>query len=398
MARRLTLDFLKTESGAGLVLAGAALLAVLMANSPWAWRYFAFIGAEIPVRLGSFSETRTLLAWVGDALMPVFFLVLGMQIKFEVLRGELASPRRLGLPIAAAVGGLVVPAAIFLALNWGSADALRGLATPTGSDIACALGVLAVAAPRMPSALRIFLLTVAMADTLGAVALGAAMTTPTVHPRALAGAGLTLALVAVMGWWRRAPFLFYALGFVVIWSFTLESGLSTSLAGVACGLTVPVGARRVGQESVLTYFMDSLHPYVAFGVLPLFAFCASGFAFTGHAPDRLLGAMPIGATLAMIVGKPLGVFGFALLAATLKIGRRPTGVTWIELLGAAMLCGVGFTVSLFLGAMAFSAIPLAQAQVRLAVIIGSLVSAVAGGSLLLWTQAQRTARGEDDLA
>ena len=398
MARRLTLDFLKTESGAGLVLAGAAVLAVAMANSPWAWRYFAFIDMPIPVQLGGFSESRTLLAWVGDALMPVFFLVLGMQIKFEVLRGELASPRRLGLPIAAAVGGLVVPAAIFAALGLGAEGALRGLATPMASDIACALAVLAVAAPRMPAALRIFLLTVTMADTLGAVAIGAVLTTPHIYPRALAGAGVTLALVAVLGWWRRAPFLFYAVGFVLIWSFTLESGLSTSLAGMACGLTVPVGARRVGQESTLTYFMDSLHPYVAFGVLPLFAFAAAGFAFTGHAPDRLLGAMPIAVALAMAVGKPLGVFGFALLAATFKIGRRPTGVTWIELAGAAMLCGVGFTVSLFIGALAFGDLPLAQAQVRLAVIIGSLVSALMGGSLLAWAQARRTARGEDDLA
>ena len=396
MARRLTLDFLKTASGSGLLLAGAALLAVVWANSPSAWRYFAFIGAEVPVRLGGFDETKTIGRWVIDALMAVFFLVLGMQIKFEVLRGELSSPRRLALPLAAAIGGLVVPALTFLALNIGVPRMAGGWATPMATDVSVALAVLTVAGPRMPASLRIFLLTVALADTLAAVVVNGAIFAGAVHFKALAGAGMTLALLAMMGWWRRAPFLFYALGFVVVWAFTLESGVSTALAGVACGLTVPVGARRMGQDSVLTYFMDSLHPYVAYAVLPLFAFTAAGFAFKGHSPDQLLAPAPLGVGLGLLIGKPVGVFGFSVLAASLKIGRRPTGVTWVELLGAAMLSGIGFTMSLFVGALAFGDEPLAQTQVRLAVIAASLIAAAAGGALLAWAQAKRTERGEDE--
>jgi Na+:H+ antiporter, NhaA family len=395
MARRLTLDFLKTASGSGLLLAGAALLAIVWANSPWAWRYFAFIGAEVPVRLGDFAVTETVGRWVSDALMAIFFLVLGMQIKFEVLRGELSSPRRLGLPLAAALGGLVVPALTFLALNLGVPRTAGGWATPMATDVGVALAVLTVAGPRLPAALRIFLLTVALADTLVAVVINGAIFAGDVHFKALAGAGLTLALLAVMGWWKRAPFLFYAAGFVVVWAFTLESGVSTALAGVACAFTVPTGARRLGQDSVLTYFMDSLHPYVAYAVLPLFALTSAGFAFRGHSPDQLLAPAPLGVGLGLLIGKPAGVFGFSVLAAALKIARRPPGVTWLELFGAAMLSGIGFTMSLFIGHLAFGDDPLARTQVRLAVIAASLIAAAAGGALLMWAQRRRVDLGDD---
>jgi len=401
MARRLTLDFLKTESGAGLLLVVAATAAVVMANSPWAHRYFAFIATPFSVRLGDFAETRSILAWVKDALMAIFFLVVGMEIKFEVLRGELSSPRRLALPVLAAAGGMIAPAAVYLALNLGAGDlniigARQGWPIPTATDIAFALAVLAVAAPRMPGALRIFLLTLAIADDLGGVALIGLLFTSKLHIASLAGAGLTLAALALLSRWKRAPFLFYAAGFVAVWGLTLESGVNTSLAGVACALTVPIGARRAGQESVLQYFMDSLHPYVAYAILPLFAFAAAGFSLRGlHAHD-ILAPMPLGIALALLIGKPLGVFGFSFLAVASRIGRRPTGTTWLELLGVAMLCGVGFTMSLYIGALAFGdAGPLAQTQVRLAVVAGSLASALAGAALLAWAQARRSRRGED---
>lgn len=395
MARRLTLDFVRTASGSGLLLAGAALVAVIWANSPFAAHYFGFIQAEVPVRIGSFALTKSVGRWVSDALMPVFFLVLGMQAKFEVLRGELSSPRRLALPLAAALGGLVVPALTFLALNLGVPRTAGGWATPMATDMGVAMAVLSVAAPRLPPPLRIFLLTVSLADTLVAVVVNGALFAGDVHWKALAGAAIGLGLLAVMGWWRRAPFLFYAAGFVVVWAFTVDSGVSTALAGVACGLTVPIGARRSGQDSVLTYFMDSLHPYVAYAVLPLFAFTSAGFAFKGHSPEQLLGPAPLGVGLGLLLGKPLGVFGFSLLAAVLRIGRRPTGITWLELLGVGFLSGVGFTMSLFVGFLAFGDNPLARTQVRLAVIAASLVAAVIGGALLAWAERRRVDLGED---
>lgn len=395
MARRLTLDFVRTASGSGLLLAGAALLAIVWANSPFASHYFGFIQAEVPARIGDFALTKSVGRWVSDALMPVFFLVLGMQAKFEVLRGELSSPRRLALPLAAALGGLVVPALTFLALNLGVPRTAGGWATPMATDTGVAMAVLSVAAPRLPPPLRIFLLTVSLADTLVAVVVNGALFAGDVHWKALAGAAIALGLLAVMGWWRRAPFLFYAAGFVVTWAFTVESGVSTALAGVACGLTVPIGARRPGQDSVLTYFMDSLHPYVAYAVLPLFAFAAAGFTFKGHSPEQLLGPAPLGVGLGLLVGKPLGVFGFSVLAAVLRIGRRPTGITWLELLGVGFLSGVGFTMSLFVGFLAFGDDPLARTQVRLAVIAASLVAAVIGGALLAMAERRRVDLGDD---
>jgi NhaA family Na+:H+ antiporter len=398
MARRPTLEFLKTESGAGLVLTVAAAAALAMANSHWAPVYFAFVNHPIPVRVGDFAETRTVLGWVKDGLMAIFFLVVGMEIKFEVLRGELASPRRLALPILAAIGGMIAPALIYLAMNLGTAGAPQGWPAPTATDIAFALAALAVAAPRMPASLRVFLLTLAIADDLGAVALIGVMFTRSVHWLALAGAGLTLAALAAVSRWRRAPYILYAVGFAVVWLFTLESGVNVSLAGIACAMTTPVGARRPGQESVLKYFMDSLHPYVAYLVLPLFAFTAAGFSFGSLTSAQLTMPLPLGLTVALLVGKPLGVFGASALAVMTRMGRRPAGTTWLELLGVSMLCGIGFTMSLFIGGLAFPALDaLAQSQVRLGVLTGSVASALAGGALMVRAQALRSERREDAL-
>jgi NhaA family Na+:H+ antiporter len=395
MARRLTLDFLKTESGSGLILAAAALAAVAAANSPWSSSYFAFVDAPIAVRIGDFAQTRSVLAWIKDGLMAIFFLVVGMEIKFEVLRGELSSPRRLALPVFAALGGMVAPALIYLAVNLAPGGAPGGWPTATATDIAFALAALAMAAPRMPAALRVFLLTVALADDLGAVGLIALLYTSQLHLLALAGAGGALAALALLSRWKRAPFAFYGALFVIVWAFTLQSGVNACVAGIACAFTVPIGARRPGQESVLKYFMDSLHPYVAYAILPLFAFTAAGFSFQAMGVRQVLTPIPLGIAAALVIGKLLGVFGFSVLAAGARIGRRPAGITWLELFGAAMLCGVGFTMSLYIGALAFAANGAVQGEVRLAVIAGSLASALAGGALLALAQSARTARGED---
>ncbi|HEY5107454.1 MAG TPA: Na+/H+ antiporter NhaA [Caulobacteraceae bacterium] len=394
MARRLTLDFLNTEAGSGLLLAAAAAAAMIVANSPWAARYFAFVDARVALQIGDFAQTRSVLGWVKDGLMAIFFLVVGMEIKFEVLRGELSSPRRLALPIMAALGGMIVPALIYLACNLGPSGAPWGWPTATATDIAFALAVLAIAVPRLPGALRVFLLTLAIADDLGAVGLIAIVFSSKIDIPAMAGAAVSLAALSMLSRWKRAPFLFYAAGFVIVWGFALQSGVNASVAGVACAFTVPIGARRAGQDSVLKYFMDSLHPYVAYAILPLFAFTAAGFSLQGLAPRQLLTPVPVGVALALIVGKPLGVFGFALVSAAVKFGRRPAGVTWLELLGAAMLCGVGFTMSLYIAALAFAGSGGLQDAARAAIFVGSITSALAGGALLIWAQARRDRIGE----
>ncbi len=395
MVRRPTLRFLRIESAAGAALAAAGAAALILANSPWAGRYFAFLAAPFTVRLGAFAHTLSVEAWVKGGLMALFFLVVGLEIKFEVRRGELSSPRRLALPLLAALGGMIVPALVYLAANLGPGGARGGWPIPTATDVAFALAALAVVAPRAPPALRVFLLTLAIADDLGAVGLIGIVYTTRIHPAPLAAAAIALAALALLSEWRRAPLVFYAVGFALVWAFTLESGLDTSLAGVACAFTVPIGARRPGEEGVAKRFMDSLQPYVSFGVLPLFAFTAAGFALTDLTAADAVAPLPVGIMLALTIGKPVGVFGFSLLGVAMRIARRPSGATWLEILGAAMLCGVGFTMSFYLGALAFPAGGPTGEQVRLGVIAGSLASVAMGAAALAWA---RRCRGEESIS
>jgi NhaA family Na+:H+ antiporter len=391
MARRPTLDFLKTESGAGVILALAAGAAIILANSSSSAWYFAFVGAPVPLRLGAFSQTLNVENWVGDGLMSVFFLVVGMEIKFEVLRGELSTPRRLAMPLMAALGGMLAPAGVYLLINQGARGSPVGWPIPTATDIAFALAGLAVFARRLPGSLRLFLLTLAIADDLGAVGLIGVLFTRHLDIDALVEAGITIALLAALSRWRRAPFLLYAVGFLAVWGFTLRSGINTSLAGIACALTVPIGARRADQESVLKSFQDALHPYVAYIILPLFAFTASGFSVRGMTAAQILAPTPLGVALGLLIGKPLGVFSFSWAATALRIGRRPAGVAWLDILGVALLCGAGFTLSLYMGGLAFAPRnAIVHAEIRLAVVLASLASVLAGGALLAWTGARRS--------
>jgi NhaA family Na+:H+ antiporter len=390
MAKRITLDFLKTESASGMILALAALIAIVLANSPWSGAYFHFIEASIPLQVGAFKETHSVLDWIKEGLMAIFFFVVGLEIKYEIVKGELANPRRLALPVLAAVGGMVAPALIYLAFNMGAHGLPQGWPTAVATDIAFALAALAVAGPRLPPTLRIFLLTLAIVDDLGAVLIIGVMFTGQVHLEALGGAVVALALMAMLGRWRQAPYLFYVIGFVLVWAFTLKSGISTSVAGVAAAATIPLGARKPGRPGVLEDFMEGLHPYVAFLILPLFAFAAAGFSVEGLGLSDLFGPVALGVAGGLILGKPIGVFGATAAVIGLKLARRPTGAKWIELFGVSMLCGIGFTMSLFIGQLAFPGHDVAdQAQVRLGVIAGSLVSTLAGVAVLAWAQGRR---------
>ena len=388
MARRITLDFLKTESASGLILATAAAAAIVMANSPWAGRYFGFIDAPLTIQVGAFQETRSLLDWVKEGLMAIFFFVVGLEIKYEALRGELANPRRLALPLVAALCGMAAPAAVYLAFNGGGAGHPGGWPTPVATDIAFALAALAIAGPKLPPTLRVFLLTLAIVDDLGAVVVIAAVFSHGIRWVALGGAAVSLGLMALLGRWRNAPYLFYAIGLVLAWAFTLKSGMSTSVAGVAAALTVPIEPRKAHRPGMLEDFMESLHPYVAFLILPLFAFCAAGFSLRGLDVKALLAPVTLGVALGLFLGKQLGVYGACAAVIGLKLARRPTGASWLELYGVALLCGVGFTMSLFIGALAFPTGALA-AQARIGVLIGSLLSTAVGMAVLAWAQARR---------
>ncbi|MDB5449724.1 MAG: nhaA [Phenylobacterium sp.] len=388
MARRITLDFLRTEAASGVILAAAAVVAIGLANSPWASGYFGFIRAPFTIHIGAFDETLSVLDWVKEGLMAIFFFVVGLEIKYEILRGELANPRRLALPIVAALGGMVVPALVYLAFNLGAGGAPHGWPTPLATDIAFAIAALAVVSRRLPPTLRVFLLTLAIVDDLGAVAVIGVVFTSGMKLAAVGGAVVSLALMALLGRWRRAPYLLYAAGFLLVWAFTLKSGVSTSLAGVAAAFTVPMEPRKPHRPGVLEDFMESLHPYVAFLILPLFAFSAAGFSFAGLTAGAIFGPVAIGTALALFLGKQLGVFGATAAIIGLKLARRPTGAKWIELYGVSLLCGIGFTMSLFIGELAFPGDE-ASAQVRVGVVVGSLLSTIAGMAVLGWSNARR---------
>lgn len=391
MSTRSTLAFLKTETGSGLLLALTALLAIAWANSPWAGTYHLITHSAAPVQVGPFFQEMTLAGWVKTALMPIFFFVVGLEIKYEVLRGELSNPRRLALPVLAAFGGVAIPALVYLAFNLGPGGHPRGWPTGTATDIAFAVAALAAAGPRLPPTLRTFLLTLAIADDVVAVALIALLFTEEVRFPMLAGAAVVLAVMTALARWRVAPYAAWALAGLLLWGFTLESGINTSLAGIAAAFCVPLAPRKPGGPGMLQEVMDALHPYVAFLILPLFAFTAAGF----HLAGADIGPISLGVAFALFLGKQVGVFGAAALAIGLKWARRPTGAKWIELYGVSALCGVGFTMSLYIGALAFpETLPEAEAQVRAGVVAGSLASVLLGLAVLRLSAARRGAEAE----
>ena len=384
MARKITLDFLKTEAASGMVLGLAAVAALIVANSPLAADYFGWLKSEHVLQVGPLVLELTISEWIKEGLMAIFFLVVGLEIKYEILKGELSDPRKLATPVLAALGGMVAPAAVYLIFSGLMNGPHGGWPIPLATDIAFALAVFAVAARKLPSSLRVFLLTLAIVDDLGAIALIAVLFSEGVQWLPLVWVAGLLAAGAVFARMRRVAAPFWVLGFGLIWYLTVVSGLSTSLTAVAFALIVPVANRTDDGQSPLKEAMHDLHPYVAYLVLPLFAFAKAGVSFAGLSMEQAFAPLVLGIALGLFIGKQIGVFGFAWLASALKLGRRPTDSTWLELYGVSLLCGVGFTMSLFIGVLAFpGAIDSAeQVEVKLGVLGGSFLSAVAGAAVL----------------
>ncbi len=396
MARKITLDFLRTEAASGAVLGLAALAALIVANSPLSGAYFAWLKSEHVLQVGPLVLELTVSEWIKEGLMAVFFLVVGLEIKYEILKGELSDPRKLALPVLAAAGGMIAPALVYLAVSGWLGGPSGGWPIPLATDIAFALAVFAAAARGLPSSLRVFLLTLAIVDDLGAIAVIAVLFSSGVN------GGLVLALAAVLlvvGLTARRwaiPIPVWVIAFALVWSLSIEAGLSTSLTAVAFAAIVPVNDRRPDGRSPLKAAMHALHPWVAFLVLPLFAFAKAGVAFAGLSLDQAFAPLVLGVALGLFLGKQVGVFGAAWLAAALRLGRRPTDATWLELYGVSLLCGVGFTMSLFVGALAFpGAVDTpAQIEVKLGVLAGSLLSALAGAAVLAFAARRRTILAE----
>ena len=397
MARTITLDFLKTEAASAAALALAAAAALIVANSPWSDAYFAWLKSEHLLQIGPLRMRESVSSWIKEGLMAVFFLVVGLEIKYEILRGELSDPKKLATPVLAALGGMAAPALVYLAVGGVTGAPHQGWPIPLATDIAFALGVFAVVARKLPSSLRVFLLTLAIVDDLGAIALIALLFSQGVDwiPLLWAAALLVVGAIAAR---RQISAPFWVLGFALVWWLTMQSGLSTSLTAVAFAAIVPVGDRRRDGQSPLKEAMHDLHPYVAWLVLPLFAFAKAGVSFAGLGPEQVFAPLVLGVALGLFVGKQLGVFGAAWLAARLKLGRRPSDATWLELYGVSLLCGVGFTMSLFVGILAFpGAIDSAeQVEVKLGVLGGSLLSAVVGAAVLTLAARRRKDLAETD--
>lgn len=383
MARRLTLDFLKTEAASGAALGLAAVAALIVANSPWSEAYFHGLKSEHLLQAGPLSFQLTTSAWIKEGLMALFFLVVGLEIKYEILKGELSDARKLATPVVAALGGMLAPAAVYLAVSAGLQGPHQGWPIPLATDIAFALAVFALVGKGAPSSLRVFLLTLAIVDDLGAIALIAVLFSSGVDWMLVGLAGVVLIIGAIASL-RRIPAPFWALGFLLVWGLSVRAGLSTSLAAVAFAAIVPVSPRRDGAQSPLKTAMHALHPYVAYGVLPLFAFAKAGVSFAGLSSDQMLAPLVMGIAAGLFIGKQIGVFGAAWLVSALKLGAKPTGANWMQVYGVSLLCGVGFTMSLFIGALAFPGAVDSpqQVEVKLGVILGSVLSATVGAVVL----------------
>lgn len=375
---RTLLRLLGGEAGAGLLLIAVAAAAMILANSPLADTYHALFHA--PLSWTPVAKLNTAHLWVNDGLMAIFFFVVGLEIKREVLDGELASPARRRLPVLAAIAGMAAPAAVYLGIA-GSDPALhRGWAIPAATDIAFAVGVLALVGNRVPASLRLFLLTVAIVDDLGAVIIIALFYTASIKLLWLAAAGAALAALVILNRAGVSRWLPYVLVALMLWFAVLHSGIHATIAGVAAALTVPL---RLGNDgdSPLLRMEHALVPWNAYLIVPLFGFANAGVSLAGNA-GGLLSGLPLAVAAGLFIGKQAGVFGAIWAADRLGVARRPAGATWAQLWGTALLCGIGFTMSLFIGALAFPASPTLVDEAKLGVMIGSLLSAVGGFAVL----------------
>ena len=374
-------DFLRLESASGILLALAAVAAIVVANSAFAPLYADFLSFPVSVAAGDFSIAKPLHLWINDALMAIFFLLVALEIKRELLEGELSTFDKAVLPLIAAAGGIIVPALIFYAINRGDAEAIRGWAIPSATDIAFAVGVLALLGPRVPPSLKIFLLAVAIIDDLAAIIIIAAFYTSdlSLQSLGLAGAGVAgLILLNLFGVRRVGPYLLVGL---LTWVFVLKSGVHATLAGVVTGLAIPMRPRESDGQSPLHHLEHGLHPWVAFGILPLFAFANAGVSLEGLTPAALLEPVPLGIALGLFFGKQIGVFLFTWAAVATRLVTRPAQATWTQIYGVSCICGIGFTMSLFIGSLAYDGEAMAD-QVRLGVLAGSIASALLGSMIL----------------
>ena len=371
-------DFLRLESASGIILVAAAVLAMIVANSPLNALYGSLIELPVEIRVGNFEIAKPLLLWINDGLMALFFLMVGLELKREVVEGQLSDLRRALLPAAGALGGMIVPALIYVWFNRGDDMALQGWAIPAATDIAFALAILSLLGDRVPLAFRLFLVSIAIFDDVGAIVIIAIFYTSDLSFTALVVAAACLPVLFVLnrrGTMEKVPYLLVG---AVMWAAVLKSGVHATLAGVILAFFIPIKDSET-EASPLHELEHDLHTAVAFAILPIFAFVNGGISLEGVSWDYLLHPVPLGIAMGLFLGKQLGIFTFCWLAVKAGLTQLPDHVNWIHVYGVAMLCGVGFTMSLFIGSLAFenTGVNLLFDE-RLGIMVGSLLSAAAG--------------------
>jgi NhaA family Na+:H+ antiporter len=369
-------DFMRMESAGGLLLLLSAMLAMLVANSPLSGLYGAFLDTTVAVQVGALEINKPLLLWVNDGLMAVFFFLIGLEIKREIMEGELSSYSQVVLPGVGALGGMIVPAAVYAWLNWGDSVALDGWAIPVATDIAFALALLSVFGSRVPIALKVFLLTLAIFDDLAAIVIIAVFYSADLSLGALLIGVAALIVAIAMNRLGVARTSSYILLGVVLWAAVLKSGVHATLAGVLVAFCIPM--RSEDGRSPLRDLETDLHGPVAFAILPIFAFANAGLSISGMSFADLIHPVTLGVMSGLLIGKPIGILLFVGLAVALRLAKLPKGVNWLQLLGVAFACGIGFTMSLFIAGLAFEH---GSGDYfggdRLGILVGSILSALA---------------------
>lgn len=376
-------SFLKMESAGGILLFIAAILAIIVANTPLAPIYQLLISTPVEVRVGTFEIAKPLLLWINDGLMAVFFLLVGLELKRELVEGELSDKKNIILPGVGAIGGMVVPALFYLYFNYDDPVAVKGWAIPAATDIAFALGVLALLGSRVPTSIKVFLTSLAIFDDIGAILIIAFFYTSKISFFALVVVAVCLPLLFFLNKRDVVSKSPYILIGIIMWVAMLKSGVHATLTGVILAMFIPLKSKSDPEHSPLKTMEHDLHTVVAFFILPVFAFVNAGINFTGITMEQLLHGVPIGVAMGLFFGKQIGIFGFCYLAIKLKITELNKEMNWLSLYGVSALCGIGFTMSLFIGSLAFEETGVNMLfDERLGIIIGSLASGIVGYFIL----------------
>jgi NhaA family Na+:H+ antiporter len=376
-------SFFKLESASGIILMVTAVLALIAVNSPLQPYYALLLDTPVIVQIGDLEVNKPFLLWVNDGFMAVFFFLVGLELKREFIEGELSDRRNIILPGVGAIGGMAVPALVYIYFNSGDEAAMAGWAIPAATDIAFALGILSLLGSRVPTSLKVFLTSLAIFDDIGAVIIIAIFYTSNISQRALVVVAICIVVLFFVNRRNTASKSVYITLGIIMWIATLKSGVHATLAGVVLAMFIPMQSKHSPESSPLKDIEHDLHTIVAFFILPIFAFVNAGINLTGVGIEEVLHNVPLGIALGLFVGKQLGVFGLCWLVIQLGLTSLPKGISWTSLYGTAALCGVGFTMSLFIGSLAFeeTGVNLLFDE-RLGIIIGSLISGLAGYLIL----------------